>query len=494
MGQVTVITPIEDSRCGPRLVSFSSLASLIVIFLLISGLPVSNPAIAADLRIIPELSVQETFTDNVTLSPSGSKSRDFISVINPGITINNTSQRLKADLNYRLQNIIRVDTEDDRFNLLDFDSHLEVLRQHLFLDFSVKNGQQNTTNTGRTASDNLSVTGDRSSVLTYSISPYWQQRLGNFADTEIRYTQNKVNSNVTDTNSKKVNFKTTSGARFVRLLWDVKFNYETIDSRLQADTKFKDITGRSRYLLTRKFALQAEAGYEDNDFSSGRDSISGARWNLGFEWNPSIRTSINAKYGRRFFGADKSINITHRTKRSRFTLKYFEEADTTRSRLLQQQVFNLIDSFGNRIVNPVTDQPVTIDVGVPVQTTEVFVRDVVTAVYEYTLRRNTIIAEFTNEKRDFELTGDNETQRHARLRWNWNIGSRTRSNIEFNWYKSEVRSGEDEKFYTVKYGLSRSISKLLTINVGLSYIKNNSNIPGNEYDEKRVFAGLNKTF
>ena len=493
MVQVTPITPIEQSRCSLQMASFSFAASLLG-FVLLSGLSTSIPATAADLHIIPELSNQETFTDNVALAPSGSKTSDFISVINPGITINSSSQRLEANLSYRLQNIIRADTEDDLFNLFNLGSNLEVLRQHLFLDFSVKSSQQNTTNTGRTASDNLSVTGDRSTVLSYSISPYWQQRLGNFADAEIRYTQDEVNSNVFDSNSEKFNFNATSGTRFFRLLWDIEFNHETIDSQSQETTKFRDITGRLRYPLTRKFALQAEAGYEDNGFSSGRSNIDSERWNLGFEWNPSIRTSISATYGRRFFGTDKSINITHRTKRSRFILKYFKEPDTTRSRLLRQQVFNLTDSFGDRIIDPSTAQPVSIDVGVPVQTAEVFVREVVNVVYQYTLRRNTIIAEFSNEESVFELTGDNETRRHAILSWNWYIGARTRSELAFNWNQSDVRSGENEKFYIVKYGLSRSIGRSLTIDVGFSYIKNSSNIPGNEYDETRVFAGLNKIF
>ena len=60
---------------------------------------------AADWKITPRLSLLETYTDNVTLATRGNEKSDFITQINPGVSLTGTGARLKVNANYTMQNL-----------------------------------------------------------------------------------------------------------------------------------------------------------------------------------------------------------------------------------------------------------------------------------------------------------------------------------------------------------------------------------------------------
>ena len=65
-----------------------------------------------------------------------------------------------------------------------------------FLDGRAAISQQNISLSGPQAADNVNVTGNRTEVKTYSVSPYLRHSFGNFASSELRYTHSGVSTGV----------------------------------------------------------------------------------------------------------------------------------------------------------------------------------------------------------------------------------------------------------------------------------------------------------
>jgi uncharacterized protein (PEP-CTERM system associated) len=468
----------------------------VTVIIFISSL-YSHTVVAKNWSIEPVISVQETYNYNITLAPSGSEQADFITSITPGLRLNREGRRLDLQLDYNIQGLIYLDNSEnnDYFNNLNINSQSEIIDEHLFVDFNLKQSPQNTSNTGRTSTDNLSVTEDRDDVLTYEITPRWEQRFGSFSNMDIRINRNEIISDtLSGSTSNKLEFSLSSGARFTRFLWDLKFENEKINNEASSNTRFTTLRGDLRYLVTRKFAFKFSIGKDSNDFSSSTGSVNGLLWRIGAVWNPSTRTSFEATVGERFFGSDIFVELSHITRRTRWSAKFTKEPSTTRATILDQQVFNLIDSFGEPIINPVIGEQAILNTDVPVQTSEVLIRSSLSGNVNYKIRKNTFDLNIYHLELDYQLTGDKEESLGARGTWNWDIGKRSQSVFNIGWDKQSLRTGVDDTYSTLEYRLNHRLTPSLSGNIGARYIVKDSNISVSEYDEARVFIGLDKTF
>lgn len=456
----------------------------------------SDAVIAKNWSIEPVISGQETYIDNITLAPSGSEQGDFITSITPGLRLKRKGRRLDLELYYSLQFLRYMDNSenDDYFKNLNINSQSEIIDEHLFVDFYLKSSPQNTSNTGRTATDNLSVTNDRSDVLTYEIAPRWEQKFGNFSSVDLQYKRNEIDSDTLfGSTSNKLEFSLSSGPRFTRFLWDIIFENQKIDNDNGSSTRFTTLRGELRYLITRKIALKFSLGKDSNDFSSG-GSVNGSLWSIGAVWKPSTRTSFEATVGERFYGSDIFVELSHKTRRTRWSATFTQTPSTTRATILEQQVFNLFDSFGDPIIDPVIGEQVTLNVNVPVQTTEVLIRSRFSGNVNYTLRKNIFDFSVYREEQDFQVTGDQNEFMGAKATWTWNIGKRSRSILNIGWGKQSLRSGIDDIYTRLDYRVTHLLSPDLEGYVGARYTVKESDFSVNEYDEARLYIGLNKTF
>jgi hypothetical protein len=65
----------------------------------------SSHSIAMEWKIVPGLDLKETYSDNITLAPPGNEKSDFVTQINPGISLTGTGPRLKVNARYGMQNL-----------------------------------------------------------------------------------------------------------------------------------------------------------------------------------------------------------------------------------------------------------------------------------------------------------------------------------------------------------------------------------------------------
>lgn len=132
-----------------------------------------------------------------------------------------------------------------------------------------------------------------------------------------------------------------------------------------------------------------DLGYEKNSFKSSEPLDDTIIWNIGGRWTPSARTTLEATYGKRFFGNRYAVNLSHQTKRTTWLLRYDEQQETVRDR----QIERAVRSRGIDIsqVDPVTGDPVLPDGGIPTQTTnEVFVTRLLSSGVVFQTERNQI--------------------------------------------------------------------------------------------------------
>ena len=481
----TVPIPEGTDLSGRVAVLFLYMAA----FLVPTG-PVST-VLAAELRLSPSISLQQFYSSYTGAAQS---IEDAVTSITPGISAVSKNQFIDLSLDYSLQdNFYAVRNENTLFHLANVDGQFTILRELLYLGTTLRNSEQNISNSGRNAYDNLSLSEDTSNVLSYSVDPFLRYQFGHFADMELKYSVGELLTEINDSNNENYSLSLKNGSTFSRMLWELGYTSNSQDFQNGDTVILNNMQGRIRYLLSRKLALITSLGYDENTYSN-TNRVDGLLWNGGLEWNPSIRTSVQLVYGRRFFGTDLSLKASHRTRKTMLSIEYSIIPETTRNLLVRDQVFRIADPFGNSIGGPDAPIPVNINLGVPTQSNEVLILKRFTMAFRYAAKRHTFLMEFADEDREYELTGNNETLQDARFDWRIQLGGKTSADLVFRWVDSGTTIDQDEEYLITNGTLNRVIGENFNVNAGFAYIIRNSAVPKFEYTEGRVFAGINKTF
>jgi uncharacterized protein (PEP-CTERM system associated) len=453
-------------------------------------------AIGGEWNLVPSITVQETYTDNVRLAVPGSGEGEFVTDLSPGISLRGRSARIRnfaAD--YQLQKLLYAGDAglNNTNHLASLEATGELFRQHLFVDVSSRYRPQNVSSFGGNAIDNISVTTDRVDTLTYRVSPYWSQRFTNIAEAELRYTFDEAISSgggeTSRSNEYRLNVK--NGSRFARINWLVDASERNIDSDSGGETIFRNVRGRVHYLASRHWGMIGQGGYDENEVG---DTVSGVLWGVGASWSPNARTYLEGVIGERFFGRTVEFNFRYRNRRIEWIGDYTEEPTTTRDTLFEQEVFALADAFGNPILNPTTGQPVLLAVNQPRQTTAVILHKRFKSTLRYIRSRDRVDLNVADSKSTFDSSGDEENHRSAELAWSHDLGPHTTSRIAVSWNQSVQGSRRDDQYVRVDVGLTRVFGRELEGTVGARWSERESNIDTADYRESRLFAALTRRF
>jgi uncharacterized protein (PEP-CTERM system associated) len=295
----------------------------------------------------------ETYSDNVRLgrASNGSGSGDFISQVNPGLSMNGLGPRFNLSLNYTMNNLFYAQHSNltRTRHQLNAIGTAELIEDMFFVDGRATMSQQNLSLTGPQSLDNINVTGNRADVRTYSISPYLRHRFKDLASAEVRYNLRQVTSDANalfNSQGTGYSFALNSGSAFRTLGWGFNYSNQTVDfTRSNRSVDFERATGTLRYQVTRQFGLIATGGYEKNSFISIRGSPSSPTWSIGFSWTPSERTSIAISGGQRFFGDTYSALARHRTRLTAWEASY-DEGITTFNQQAGGSMFGMGGALG----------------------------------------------------------------------------------------------------------------------------------------------------
>lgn len=284
--------------------------------------------------IVPRLNIRGTYSDNIRLRTDGADSSDFVTQINPGVSVYGVGRRFTFVTDYMMNNLIYANQSglSRMRHQLNSRGTAELIENLFFLDGTALMMQQNASLFGPQGLDNVNVTGNRANVSTYTVSPYLRHRFQGLASGQVRYTYGIVESSAQALrNSERHAFQASlnSGDDFQVLGWGVNYDHQMINfSRTGRTVELERTMASLQYKVTSQFSLMASGGYERNSFLSIRGSPSSPTWTVGFSWLPNERTSVMLNAGQRFFGDTYSALLNHRTRMTVWNLTYDENITT----------------------------------------------------------------------------------------------------------------------------------------------------------------------
>lgn len=300
---------------------------------------------AANWNFTPYVSLAEIYTDNVRLAPRGDEQDEFITVVNPGFSLRRDEGRIRANVAYQMQNLFYARDSDanETFHQLDALGVAEILREHFFIDAASSISQQVIDAEQAAPLSNRSVTGNRTDVVTASVSPYLRQEFGS-TQALARYRYGIVNFDDSDvagiTNDATVNGESVaigSPPSAKRLSWLGAYDRKRVDfDGINAADVFEQAGLRFDYRLTRTLGLVGLGGYEDDQFRRTGNTLdpNGTFWEAGVRLEPGARDLIEARYGERFFGNTVFFSWDHTGRRFATQIAYSEDVTTVAQSLL----------------------------------------------------------------------------------------------------------------------------------------------------------------
>jgi len=474
----------------------------------------------------PLLSVEETYTDNVRLAPRGSERSDWVTAVRPGIAVNGVGARTRLTATYAPQFIYRANEQSkDVFHFLDAIGKAELLQDLLFVDATAAITQQNVSLLGPQAQSNISDTGNRTSVRTYSVSPYLRRDFGYQALGELRFTRSTVSysgNNLFSSDSNRIDARLFSGPAYRLTTWNVAYNKENISyDKTGQSVDIQSVSAGARRLLTANFAVLGNVGYEDNNYVTVGPAPKGSFWSVGPEWNPTPRTHLAATTGRRYFGPTHSLDFSHRTRLTTWHLEYREDITTTRGQALipaTTDTASLLDSlFVSTIPDPIARQtavqnyinqtgvPSSLTVPLNFVTIVPFLQKSWLGTFGILGVRNSVFTSVFAQTREATAAGQavsgdlalspRTKQTGGSVLWTHRFTPQTSSSASVGYTRSEfpALAREDNLTY-VRLALNKQFSPRLSGAVSFRRLQNESDQGGGSYRENAVSVVVSMRF
>ena len=491
-------------------------------------------------NLSPRASVSQIFTDNVDLAPPGQEESESITSANAGFRVDRSGARANLDAAYNLQQVLYwEDTRDDEtFHQFVGRGNLEMMPDRFFLDASALYTQRFVSPRGA-AGDNIFGTDERTDVATYQVSPYWRERYGTFAESEVRYTWEKIDVQRGlrgDPSSEADRWRAflASGPDFGRTRWRLSYARDDVEFDDGSSVLFESAEALAGLRVTPQLSVFAAAGREWNDFEvdPSRAEPDDDFWRAGVTWTPGPRTFMEAFYGERFFGKTYGATLRHQFRRSQVALDYTESPTTLTNVAFAPGVFQDRDEFGNPILTD--DGEPSLDFELPELVSDVYISKRLTASASGSGARTRWALRGFDERREYQvdpreehvygvglnlsrsLTSDSVA--NLDLRWQeatfedepgrgderdygirgsytWRVAPGTRGNAQLGWVRSEFDIDDrEEDLWTAGIGLSTSLGRQGTASVDYRYSQRDSTRADRDYEENRITFTIGATF
>ena len=491
-------------------------------------------------NVTPRASISQTFTDNVNLSPPGEEEDEAITEVNVGVRADRSAARLDLEAAYNLQSVTYwQDTNDDEiFHQFLGAGTFVVDPERFFLDGSAFYGQR-FVNPRTAAGDNVIGSDDITDQYRYTISPYWVERYGTFARSEVRYLYEKIgypNGDFSDVGSEANRWNATlqSGPQFGRVDWTLDYRLDDITYDDDSAVTFESLEALAGVRITPQFRVFGGVGREENDFErdASRAEPDDEFWRVGADWTPTPRTFIQGFTGERFFGDWYGASITHRLRRAELAADYTEEATTTQFVEFVPGVFQLVDDFGNPIL--IDDETVFLDFEFPNLVPDVYIRRSANirasgggVRTDWALRGFDERREYQVNPVDERVSGlsavlgrrvtsdstanlnlfwedfttddpvDEDQERYGvRGGFTWLVAPRTRANVRAGWRRSDFEfDNRSQDLWETGAGLSVTLGRNASASVVYGYQQQDDNQrPDEDFRENRIVFTLSGTF
>jgi uncharacterized protein (PEP-CTERM system associated) len=471
---------------------------------------------------IPTLQFQETYSDNIKFAGSGKELGAFVTELSPNIAITRFSGLNTLNLNYRMQNLFNALGNDDikTFNQLRFNTSNTIVPNKFFLNANSSISQQNISN-AQIANDNISGSGNRTNVNTFSLSPSWTPHFGNFANGNFLVNVDTLSTDqisssgvagISDTLSLRESLNLNSGSEFRRFSWNVSYINNDNFRANGNDVGFQRSNAIIRTYLNKHINVFVQGGQSANSFQSTiLRTNNGFFYTAGIQWIPSQLFNIEVGFGNNSHitlslnpmsrlswlttfrdnqigtnsGQTWQTALNYRTLMSTWSLTHINDTTTVQTLLLEQR-FITVDINPDPLIN----QPVQFPIYFPTQTDQV----IETQTWNFSVRFNSgkssVFLSAFNQDRSYQFTGDHEKVSGLTANWNWQFAPKTSAFISPRWQQIERDSPRNDNRYDFSVGLNRSITNRLNGRLEYRHLDQSSAIDNNNYEENRATASL----
>lgn len=475
---------------------------------------------AMNWEITPRFALSEILTDNVNLTRDDEVGA-LVTRFRPGVNIVGQGPRVQGNLSYTLDGIIALRGssnsstggsgryQDRLFHLLIADGRAELLKQHLFVDARARRRQFATNLAGPIGIDNTAGFNNLSAVTGLSVSPYFTNHFGSYADATLRYSYDRIfidNSSIANTQINQFSGILQSGDAFGPVFWSLNANRTQTQrsgsgsgtgsgtGQFQSGT-FAEASASIGYRLNRHFSVSATGGYQDNDFQSTRNTIDGPFWDVGFDWVPNRRASLSARYGERFFGKTGSLNLRYRRRATLWQASFNQSISTLRDVILTDAgtvpIFSLNCPPSDPSCLPIDE----IAVLRPEAVQDIFVLARARASVTLSGVKHSATLAYSFIRRTVERDGAESRQQGVNLRWTW----RLRENAQFitsgGWMQMQpLRQDGEGNLWYMQLGLTRDLGQLTSASLSYRHQSRNGTAGLIEYNENALIAAITIRF
>ncbi len=440
---------------------------------------------AGDWKVVPRLSIDETYTDNVRLSAQD-RSGDFITTITPGVSVRGTSARVTSSIDYNRQQ--RFFADQSQFNggnnQLQAAVDSTVVKDWLFFDVDGRMSQQSIDNRLSFSRLDRGTNGNVNNVTSYELSPRISHTFGSLGSMDLSYERQSIDRSLGNNNagngpsffngaaassdSDRFAISLRSGTATGRFPIGINASSREATFANGRVEKFKRIGGDLSYIFNSQFRFTGRGGYDDNQFSSLRGLNSGATWSIGGTWTPSKRTNVTADWGDRFFGKALNVSANHRHRRWNFNFRYNKDVRTNSDFERGLQLVPLFDANGDPVFDPTGQIFVPIDS--PGAIADVFIEKKMTAGAVYQLRRTEFRLNLFKSNRDYQSTLRQEQNRNISFAIDHRLRPRLRANLGFQWRDiKDSTLNSNGTFYSIFPSLSYELNRHATARLRYEY-------------------------
>ena len=172
----------------------------------------------------------------------------------------------------------------------------------------------------------------------------------------------------------------------------------------------------------------------------------------------------------------------------------FSESATTSSTLQFERVLvPFVDEFGNEIIDPGSGTPILIAIDTPTITDEVIILRRFQGSLAWRGQRSTASMQVSNQLRNFEVSGDEESVFSVSARLSRTLSRGTSASLGANWQTSEFPGARSNSRWSVDVGLTHRLARTISGGLSLRHLRNTSDT-GRDVAESRAVASLNVGF
>ncbi|WP_051080532.1 TIGR03016 family PEP-CTERM system-associated outer membrane protein [Thioalkalivibrio sp. ALJT] len=469
--------------------------------------------LASGWEITPRVTASAELTDNATLAPRGQASSDLILSVRPGISLRQQGPSMETRVDYSLnaRRFVSTSREDRTTHFLRASNDWEIVPNTFFLQTRASRTEDAASLLGPVGIGSSTPRANLQESTRYSISPLLRTRFGSFANQQIRYTYDEIRyhrSQRPNNDSHRVEYTLDSGAAFNRPFWQLAAFYEQENFEDGLEGEFGEVSATLGYRFGRSLRLFGTAGREFNDFATTREDDDGSFWEVGAGWAPTRVTSIDARYGDRFFGKTRALSVEHRSRRSTYRLSYNEGIGSTRQRR-GAQFDALADELGTT-VDDLFDQ-FTLDeiaflLAVSGLTEEALVEDFffsqsLRGAWRYNTGRSVFgVTAFRTQRESETRSGlglfqDNNRRTGVNASWDWQYGPLTTLDLSAGYTRTQfLGSDREDDRWNLRIGFAQELSPDLRFRLVYRHQRRDSDSAANEFRENSIIATLTKEF